>query len=295
MPLLAHYTSIQTLEKILSNDEIWFSNPLFMNDRDEVSFGVRNGVSLAKENAAIHTALETDKRREKFHEQLEGCFYKYDVEVFDNYVFCLSFHDREDTDGRLSMWRGYGGNGSGAAIVFDTNSLIKNPTDPLFIISKVHYGSKDRRREWLNSLLDRFAEIVAANEVPDEYIYTCAHALFERIKSFALFSKDIGFSEEREYRAVYLPERDSQKSLFPMFGYSPIGNGIEPKLKLKLGARSPIPRLQIQIEDIIKAIILGPTSSSVLAKRSVERMFDVTGKPRLKGRLFVSDIPFRTR
>ena len=28
-PLLAHYTSIATLEGIMANDELWFSNPLF--------------------------------------------------------------------------------------------------------------------------------------------------------------------------------------------------------------------------------------------------------------------------
>lgn len=37
-PLLAHYTSLSTLEKILETDEIWFSNPLFMNDLEEVRF-----------------------------------------------------------------------------------------------------------------------------------------------------------------------------------------------------------------------------------------------------------------
>jgi hypothetical protein len=39
-PLLAHYTTIQTLEKILASNEVWFSNPLFMNDIEEVRFGI---------------------------------------------------------------------------------------------------------------------------------------------------------------------------------------------------------------------------------------------------------------
>jgi hypothetical protein len=33
--LLAHYTSIPVLEAILRNNEIWLSNPLFMNDMEE--------------------------------------------------------------------------------------------------------------------------------------------------------------------------------------------------------------------------------------------------------------------
>jgi hypothetical protein len=31
-PLLAHYTSIDALEKIMKTGELWFSSPLFMND-----------------------------------------------------------------------------------------------------------------------------------------------------------------------------------------------------------------------------------------------------------------------
>jgi hypothetical protein len=42
-PLLAHYTSIGTLEKILQINKIWFSNPLFMNDLQEMRFGLNEG------------------------------------------------------------------------------------------------------------------------------------------------------------------------------------------------------------------------------------------------------------
>jgi hypothetical protein len=29
-PVFAHYTSIESLEKIMRSEEVWFSNPLFM-------------------------------------------------------------------------------------------------------------------------------------------------------------------------------------------------------------------------------------------------------------------------
>jgi hypothetical protein len=45
-PLLAHYTSISVLEAILKHNEIWFSNPLFMNNIEEVRFGIENGRNL---------------------------------------------------------------------------------------------------------------------------------------------------------------------------------------------------------------------------------------------------------
>jgi hypothetical protein len=43
-PLLAHYTSIQVLEQIMRNDEMWFSNPLFMNDLQEMRYGIHQGI-----------------------------------------------------------------------------------------------------------------------------------------------------------------------------------------------------------------------------------------------------------
>lgn len=42
-PHLAHYTSIGGLEKILLSNELWFANPLYMNDHEEVGFGIDQG------------------------------------------------------------------------------------------------------------------------------------------------------------------------------------------------------------------------------------------------------------
>jgi hypothetical protein len=55
-------------------------------------------------------------------------------------LFCLSEHAKDDTDGRLSMWRGYGGNGNGAAIVFDTAKIAAREESPL-VIAHVHDGT----------------------------------------------------------------------------------------------------------------------------------------------------------
>jgi len=123
-PLLAHYTSMVVLEAILRDNEVWFSNPLFMNDLEEVRFGINEGASLFLASQEIDSACGSQQRSN----MLKAAFkYWYDQfaneHVLDTYVFCLSEHIKEDTDGLLSMWRGYGGNGSGAAIVFDTAKL----------------------------------------------------------------------------------------------------------------------------------------------------------------------------
>jgi len=64
---------------------------------------------------------------------------KFDQEhAFDTYVFCLSEHNASNTDGLLSMWRAYGGHGSGAALVSNTGSL----TRMLEIIGKSEFRDK---------------------------------------------------------------------------------------------------------------------------------------------------------
>src|SRR5574337_961609 len=159
-PLLAHYTSLSTLEKILETDEIWFSNPLFMNDLEEVRFGVLRGVDLVRGSREISDACQSTSRARLFTQYFDYYFQTFESEhAFDTYVFCLSEHDREDRDGMLSMWRGYGSNCNGAAIVFDAGQLKPVDHTP-FILAGVHYGSVEERIAWLERTLSKFARIL---------------------------------------------------------------------------------------------------------------------------------------
>lgn len=292
-PLLAHYTSLGSLEKILLTDEVWFSNPLFMNDLEEVRFGILNGATRLMQNVALYQALGTPARRDIFRASLDEAMNVYGKEhLLDTYVFCLSEHDPANRDGQLSMWRGYGGNGKGAAIVFDTSKLGQLPNSPL-ILAKVQYGSTDQRFAWIDKMAATVAEVIGKSAIPDDKLYLASGAAFERIKLFALFTKHGGFSEEREWRVVYQLERDAEKRLAPMFGYLHGDQGVEPKLKFKV---VPVPGFtadDLSLEKIVSAILLGPSTSSELAKRSVERMLELIGKSTLKDRIVASTIPFR--
>lgn len=191
-PFIAHYTSIQALEKILSTNEILFSNPLFMNDLEEVRFGVLQGISLVLNSEMIVEACKTKERAEKFKQYFTSYSDSFINEhVFDYYVFCLSEHDIENDDGLLSMWRGYGANGSGVAIVFNTEKLPYIQNSPL-ILAEVTYDSTNSRILWLNNMIRQFSEIISDKDIQDERLYVAAYAIFERIKLFALFTKHHG-------------------------------------------------------------------------------------------------------
>jgi hypothetical protein len=292
-PLLAHYTTIHVLEKILTSNEIWFSNPLFMNDIEEVRFGVLQGNSLVMGSKQIAIACETADRAQKFEQSYAHFFNKFaNQNVLNTYVFCMSEHDKDDNDGLLSMWRGYGANGNGVAVVFDVGQINPLPTSPL-MIAAVNYDTTEARIAWLQNLLTIFTKILHKASVPDGKLYICAHALFERIKLFALFTKHRGFKEEREWRAVYMPDRDAAKKGAPMFNYAIGPRGIEPKMRFRVGYVEGLTAPDLSLAKITERIILGPTISSPIAHATVSRMFDVLGQIDLKARLRASTIPFR--
>jgi hypothetical protein len=235
-PLLTHYTSIVGLESILRTNELWLSNPLFMNDMEEVRFGIHTGARLFLGSSELELACRNKKRFDLLKHWFTYYFNKFDSEhVLDTYVFCLSEHAKDDTDGRLSMWRGYGGNGNGAAIVFDTEKIAAREESPL-VIAHVHYGTGQMRENWLQRRIAEFGEILAKSEIPDDKLSIASYYFFERVKLFAIFTKHHGFLEENEWRVVYMRDRDTAHVFDRMFSYWVGPRGVEPKLKLKIEA-----------------------------------------------------------
>jgi hypothetical protein len=213
-PLLAHYTSLDVLEKIMKSGEVWFSNPLFMNDLQEMGFGMLEGFNRFKDyshNISFGFACGTPQRADILRSAFESYFNDFDRNhALDVYVFCLSEHKPEHGDGLLSMWRGYGGNGNGATLVFSTDFLTLNTVSPLLFV-KVKYGSERDRISWIEAALQKCMTTLATNRIPDDKLYLVAHQMFELMKLYSLTSKHPGFLEEEEWRIIYLPDRDTNK------------------------------------------------------------------------------------
>jgi hypothetical protein len=292
-PLLAHYTSIQVMESILKNSEVWFSNPLFMNDLQEMKFGFNEGTRFFSNVEPLKKAGGNEARAEILRRSYFQYFNHFDLnEAFDTYIFCLAEHDPQDNDGLLSMWRGYGQHGNGAAIVFDPSKITLVPTSPL-IFSKVSYVGDNERMAQVQSNLTSWVELTARLALPDDKLHIAAYAAFSLVKGLALVTKHSGFSEEKEWRVVYNPGRDTTGALKPFLNYH-IGNrGVEPKLKYPVGHIPNVSAPDLVLERLIERIILGPSLSSQLALRSVQRMLDSIEKPHYKPLLRTSTIPLR--
>jgi hypothetical protein len=293
-PLLAHYTSIQVMEKILQSNEVWFSNPLFMNDLQELRFGVSEGTRLFFDVEFQKYVAGSDARAALFQQALLHFYQEFErQDAFDTYVFCLSEHHRDNFDGLLSMWRGYGQHGNGVALVFDAGAIAIVPTSPLMVWRVRYLSDSDRLRE-LNEMQNRWADILKQANLPDDKLYIAAHAAFSAIKTHALTTKHIGFAEEAEWRVVYTPERDRTGLLKNFLDYNIGERGVEPKLKYRLGHIAGVSAPDLTLERILERIVLGPSLSSPLARRSVERMLEKIGRPDFKTRLHPSGIPLRS-
>jgi hypothetical protein len=292
-PLLAHYTSIQVMESILKNSEVWFSNPLFMNDLQEMKFGLSEGTRFFSNIEPLKKAGGNEVRAEILQRSYFHYFNHFDLnEAFDTYIFCLAEHDPQDNDGLLSMWRGYGQHGNGAAIVFDPSKITFVPTSPL-IFSKVSYVGDDERIAQVQSNLTSWVELTARLALPDDKLHLAAYAAFSLVKGLALVTKHSGFSEEKEWRVVYNPGRDTTGALKPFLNYHIGSRGVEPKLKYPVGHIANVSAPDLALERLIERIILGPSLSSPLALRSVQRMLDSIEKPHYKPLLRTSTIPLR--
>jgi hypothetical protein len=290
-PLLAHYTSVQVAEQIIKNEEIWLSHPFYMNDLEELRFGMLQGIQQFPIFA--QSAAATPARAQL----LLNSFMQYvghmnERTLVDTYVLCFCEHSPNDHDGALSMWRSYASQGHGIAIVFNTRNIPDPPQAPLRI-AKVLYGLPNDRVQFLQGRLDQWAKITKAANLPDDQLYLAAYGAFIFIKSFALMTKHAGFKEEAEWRVIYVPELDPQGLLLSQVGYHISHRGAEPKLKFKIAPVQGVVPGSLSLKNLVQFIILGPSIASLVAQEGFKRVLNKTCLDGFQDRVFASSIPLR--
>jgi hypothetical protein len=295
---LAHYTSLPVLEKIVSTSEIWFSHPSAMNDHEEMWFGIREAVRIMREQSAgspfTDLAGSVDNFNKIFNQYMEF-IRRFDLEVSrDVYVFCLSEYDWEkQPDGLLSMWRGYGANGNGVALVFNTSFLNLQNGSPL-LIARVRYGSAEERAEWIKNSFLKCLAILNTNAIHSQTIWMTAWHMFRPTLFHSLSAKHPGFREENEWRIVYLSDLDTQNLLTGQRSYLIRGNTVQPRLKFPIEPLKIEPRQEWTFNSILDRIVLGPThSSSDFTMSSVRQMLECIGRPEFASKVWASRIPYR--
>jgi hypothetical protein len=292
-PLLAHYTSLPVLESIAQHGDVWMSHPLMMNDTREL----RGGLQAAQ--LAFLRSGELKERLGEHWPAFVSAYEKFDYgwaneSLLHTYLFCLSEHDVSTPGGLLSMWRGYAGDGAGAALVFRTSAI--EPADPTpFILSRVEYLHPLEQLGKLNAIAQHAVRLVGDTDLSEKMVGQLAWALFRTGLMRALYTKHHGFKEEREWRLVYLLDMDPSPEQ-RRFHYSFGSRGAEPRLKLALKSDPLLSKAPIETSALIDRVILGPMTSSDLAVAAVQRMLATHELTRpIADRVEASGIPYRSR
>lgn len=293
-PLLAHYTSVQVAEQIIKNQEIWLSHPFYMNDIEELRLGMQAGIEQFPYYAqiAVMDQARTNILFQAFSHYVE---HMAETTVTDTYILCLSEHRPGDTDGTLSMWRSYANQGHGAAIVFNARNISEPPQAPL-AIGKVIYGTLKERITILNHGLNEWAITTLDAQLQDNQLHLAALGAFQFIKAFALMTKHVGFSEEAEWRIVYVPDLDPDGHLTGQLSYHISPRGVEPKLKFKIApVQNGGAAGSLSLASLVEFILLGPSIASPIAKAAFCRALVGTCLEDLarQDRVFASTIPLR--
>lgn len=238
-----YYCSIETFMNIWDKGKIWLQDISKSNDSEELSWG---RIQLEYELSRLHrNNSEVDSYSERYP-------VAYFWQLLEENVCCaMCFSGEKD---RLSQWRGYGSDGAGVALGFDTqylqSSVVTEKSLRNMRFETVGYRRPQINKRFLRQILkeyDRTApELFNHPELEERALFDIA------------FHKNPGFREEDECRLAVWLRRDDVKIGSPIVG----DKGIY-KESIKYSAKDGQPVLHIEVpidrEEAIKEIVLGPS------------------------------------
>jgi len=274
-----------------------------MNDKYELIQGIQitneifKSIFKFKKSFILHNKIDLFNEYNLFNKQNNNI-----------YIFCLSEIKRNDNNGILSMWRGYGNNGNGAALILKPNylhnALARFNSD--FYFHKIKYCNNKSFERNLISIVEEFCALTRRYEklivTNVEFSKLICQILFKKLTIESLTLKHIGFKEEKEWRLLFFkPNNINNIKLYNCY----LNENIELKLKLNINSYLEILSTDasaISINDLFCKIILGPTAlddtHSLRSKLTIESLKDFLndkGLTKMAKNIVQSSIPYRPR
>jgi Protein of unknown function (DUF2971) len=198
-----YYTTAETAANIIFSGEIWMRKSHLMNDYREIEHGFDCLNKAYKKNLPLMGEI-FDGVFPGFCARLESLFNAWlPATRTDTYITCVSEHDvSEDSYGRLSMWRAYGG-AARVALVVSGGPLFR-PTEALkAYASPVAYYSDDQVEKDFSQILANVADnIEFLKSLGEDQV---RNHMFGVLRNAVVCTKHPGFFEEREWRITYSP------------------------------------------------------------------------------------------
>lgn len=245
--LLFHYTTAVGLMGIIGSGKIWTTKIQYMNDNSELQLAfdyIRNEIELQR------NGIEKTRTEEELDEM---CKVLDSTEKIN--VSVASFTEMGD---QLSQWRGYCEIGNGYSLGFDGHQLRKlvHSQNGYNLVPCIYDELEHKRL--VKALVDYYPtkKMLDATRTDDDGlndIFNFSLAFANSVLFLAPLIKSASFREEKEWRLIT-----------PVLAYT--------DAKFRKGNYSIIPywEFDVDIENTLKAIIIGPTPEPKLSSTAVQ-------------------------
>jgi hypothetical protein len=203
-----HYTSAEAALSIINSKRMWMRNAMSMADYREVQHGfdILQGFFSDKTKLAAFTSALDASAPGAAQEAVTVFNQHWNTTRFHTYIASISEHvATEDTHGRLSMWRAFGGNAPRVALVFklpweSTGGIALN-----LLFSPVAYLTEEEAHATIHQVIDNIKENAGFLRSYDRQLIVTN--VFTMLLAGVTCLKHEGFREEREWRAIYSRHR----------------------------------------------------------------------------------------
>ena len=199
---LYHYTNQQGAYGILESKSIWASDPIFLNDEQEIRLGMSAFDEAFKEVKA--SKCEDYEEIKNIHDYLTNISDENNREfkgLVRQRAYTVSLTTESDD---LSQWRGYGGP-AGVALGFQLSLLEGARPKPFF--APILYGTEEMFTELLYKDILYMLENLKHN---GSDVFSRNNALVTRYLTFLPLIKHKAFEAENEWRMVVTGNRMTQ-------------------------------------------------------------------------------------
>jgi hypothetical protein len=290
--LFVHYTSAENAIKIIQSKKVWMRNARCMNDYMEVSHGHDLLVKFFSDDVLKKSFIEAlDPCGNEIAQKAMGLFDQWWNNIHLNtFISSISEHDpKENSYGRLSMWRAYGQQSAKAAIVFkapfdDTPNGLK-----LLLVPTAYFNQEELNIE-LNEVINNVN--INRDFLTSQDDQLIINVIFGMFLMTAVSLKHEGFKEEREWRIIYLPELSPSKLMLREIETI---NGIPQCVyKIPLEDNQMENVVGLTIPSLIEKVIIGPTGYPLSLYNAFTLALEKAGVENPETRVIVSGIPLRT-
>jgi hypothetical protein len=290
---VVHYTSAENAMKIITSETMWLRNTNCMSDYSEVALGL----------GYLRRFFSDASHLQRFVGAFDACYpglgagsiahvNQWIPEISVNtYICSVSEHDvKEDTLGRLSMWRAFGQTTTPRA------AIVMNVPDPWgaeglhLTLAPVHYVADYPEVE---SRLEQVIRDVTANvsflkSFPYDRLQLMAFGL---ITIIAVSTKHIGYEEEREWRVIYLPNYWPSHVVKP--STQTIAGVPQTVYTVPLKEDPANDVVGVGIPALVDRIIIGPSAYPAPMSMAFIDALKKAGVSDAEKRVFASNIPIR--